>query len=326
MVMNMQKLETLPPPPGVFDSLRAGFEVVSNRIMLILIPLCLDLLFWLGPRLSVDGLLSPYFRLAFAQARRAVAEADLERFIQAQSLLMEWLRDFNLLSLLSKSPLFPLGVSSLSAQTLPVKNPLGLSDVVAVPSFGVALGLALVLVPFGWILGGAYYRQVAGSILGGDEAMISFPRAAVQSILLSLVWLVGLGAVGVPLFMVLGLFVVISPALANVVLFVLLLFSFWLIVPLFFTPHGIFVRDQNAFLSILSSVRMVRFSLPTSSMFVLSVFLLSYGLDLLWSAPGEESWLALVGFTGHAFMTTVLLAASFVYYRNVTDWMKKIHG
>ncbi|MCK6539256.1 MAG: hypothetical protein L6Q26_04285 [Anaerolineales bacterium] len=324
--MNMQKLETLPPPPGVLDSLRAGFEVVSNRIMLILMPLGLDLLLWLGPRLSVDGLLSPYFRLAFEQARRTVAEADMERFIQAQSLLAGWLRDFNLLSLLSKSQLFPIGVWSLSAQTLPVKNPLGLSDVVTVSSFWIALGLAFALVPLGWVIGGVYYRLVAGSILGGDEARIGFLRAVVQSVILSLLWLAGMGAVGVPLFMVIGLFMAISPAMANIVLFILLLFSFWLIVPLFFTPHGIFVRGQNAFLSILSSVRMMRFSLPTSGMFVLSVFLLSYGLDLLWSAPGGESWLALVGFAGHAFMTTVLLAASFVYYRNMTDWMKKMHG
>jgi len=102
--MDIQKLETLPPPPGVFGSLKAGFDVVSNRVALILLPLGLDLLLWLGPHLSVDGLLSPYFRLVFEQARRGVAEADLDRFIQYQSLMMEWLRDFNLLSLLSKLP------------------------------------------------------------------------------------------------------------------------------------------------------------------------------------------------------------------------------
>jgi hypothetical protein len=323
--MDIQKLETLPPPPGVFGSLKAGFDVVSNRVALILLPLGLDLLLWLGPHLSVDGLLSPYFRLVFEQARRGVAEADLDRFIQYQSLMMEWLRDFNLLSLLSKLQIFPIGISSLSSQTLPVENPLGLPNVVIVSSVWIVLGLAFILVPLGWIGGGMYFRQVAGSILGEDEAGISFLEAIFQTALLSVIWLVGLVILIVPLTMVLGAFALINPLLANIAILVIMFLSFWLIVPLFFTPHGIFVRRQNAFLSISSSLRMIRFTLPTSGLFVLSVFLLSRGLDLLWSVPENDSWLTLIGFAGHAFITTVLLAASFIYYRDMTDWLKNVY-
>jgi hypothetical protein len=319
--MDVQKLETLPPPPGVFGSLKAGFDVVSNRVVLIFLPLGLDLLLWLGPRFSVDGLLSPYFRLVFAQARRGVAEGDLERFLQYQSLMMEWLRDFNLLGLLSKLQLFPIGISSLSAQTLPVENPFGLSNVVIVSSIWIMLGLMFILVPLGWVGGGVYFRQVAGSILGEEEAGISLVRAILQTVLLSVVWFIGLLLI-LPLVLILSLLTMFSPLLANIVLLVFMFMTFWLVVPIFFTPHGIFVRRQNAFHSIYSSLRMIRFSLPTSGMFVLSAFLLSRGLDLLWSVPGNDSWLALVGFAGHAFITTVLLAASFIYYRDMTEWLK----
>lgn len=320
--MDVQKLETLPPPPGVFGSLKAGFDVVSNRVALILLPLGLDLLLWLGPRLSVDGLLSPYLRFLFEQGRRGVADADLELFAQYQSLAMEWLKNFNLLSLLAKLQLFPIGISSLSAQTLPVENPLGVSNVVIVSSAWIVLGLAFVLVPLGWIGGGVYFRQVAGSISRADEAGVSVPHAVLQSLLLSVIWLAGFFILFLPMTMVLGLLAMVSPLLANIAIFVVLFLSFWLIVPLFFTPHGIFVRRQNAFRSIFSSLRMTRFTLPTSGMFVLSAFLLSRGLDLLWSAPETGSWLTLVGFAGHAFITTVLLAASFIYYRDMTDWLK----
>lgn len=323
--MDVQKLETLPPPPGVFGSLKAGFDIVSNRVILILLPLGLDLLLWLGPRLSVDELLSPYFRLVFEQARRGVEDADLERFVQYQSIAMERLQDFNLLSLLSKLQLFPVGVSSLSAQTLPIQNPLGLPSVVIVSSIWILLGLIFVLVSFGWISGGVYFRLVAGSILGEEEAGISFSNAVFQTLLLSVIWLIGLVVFFVPLTLVLGLFTLISPLLANIALLVIMFLSFWLIVPLFFTPHGIFVRKQNAFYSIYSSLRMIRFSLPTSAMFVLSAFLLSRGLDVLWSVPKTDSWLTLVGFAGHAFITTVLLAASFIYYRDMTDWLKNVY-
>ncbi|HEY5729922.1 MAG TPA: hypothetical protein VIS72_07710 [Anaerolineales bacterium] len=323
--MDVQKLETLPPPPGVFGSLKAGFDVVSNRVVLILLPLGLDLLLWLGPRLSVDELLSPYFRLVFEQARRGVAEADLDRFIQTQSLITEWLQDFNLLSLLSKLQLFPIGISSLSSQTLPVENPLGLSSVVIVSSIWILLGLSLVLVPLGWVCGGVYFYQVAGSILGEEEMGISFSNAIFQTVLLSVIWLVGLMVLFIPLMLMLGLFALINPVLANIAVLVIVFLSFWLIVPLFFTPHGIFVRRQNAFYSIYSSLQMIRFSLPTSGMFVLSWFLLSRGLDVLWSVPKNGSWLTLVGFAGHAFITTVLLAASFIYYRDMTDWLKNVY-
>jgi hypothetical protein len=100
---------------------------------------------------------------------------------------------------------------------------------------------------------------------------------------------------------------------------------FWLVVPLFFTPHGIFVRKQNAIISIMSSLRMSRFTLPTSSMFVLSVFLLSRGLGYLWKVPTSDSWLMLVGIAGHAFISTTLLAASFVYYRDMNDWLQNVY-
>ena len=187
------------------------------------------------------------------------------------------------------------------------------------------LGLAFILVPLGWIGGGLYFRQVARSILGEDEANISFLNVIFQTILLSLIWLVAMVIIFIPLVMVLGVFTLINPLLANIAVFVILFLSFWVIVPLFFIPHGIFVRNQNAFYSIYSSLRLTRFSLPTSGMFVLSAFLLSRGLDVLWSAPQTDSWLTLVGFAGHAFITTVLLAASFIYYRDMTDWLKNVY-
>ena len=67
---------------------------------------------------------------------------------------------------------------------------------------------------------------------------------------------------------------------------------------------------------------MARFTLPTSSLFVLSTFLLGIGLNFLWSVPPEDSWMMLVGIFGHAFVTTALLAASFIYYRDMTAWLE----
>lgn len=323
--MEVQKLETLPPPPGVFGSLKAGFDIVTSRVALILIPLGLDIFLWFGPRLSIDGLISPFFKYLYTLAQQNLTGADLEGFVQRQTQAQELLQNFNLLSLLSKSQIFPVGIQSLSAQTLPVTNPLGLENVVVVSSVWVLLGWMIVLIPLGWIGGGVFFRQVSIPVLSDEGMGVGILRSIVQVVFLSVLWLVFLVVLLLPLLFVLGILVSISPFVASLFLSVLFFFSFWLIVPLFFTPHGIFIRKQNALNSILSSLRMIRFSLPTSGMFVLSVLILSIGLDSLWSAPKSDSWMTAVGFAGHAFVTTALVAASFVYYRDMSDWLQNIY-
>jgi hypothetical protein len=149
-------------------------------------------------------------------------------------------------------------------------------------------------------------------------------QSILQTILMSITYFV-LGIIlGTPLLIVLALIMAASPLLAQGLLLVIGLLSMWLVVPVFFSPHGIFLRRQNAFSSIYSSLRMARFTMPTSSLFVLSVLLIAYGLNFLWTIPSSDSWMALVGIAGHAFVTTSLLAASFIYYRDMHVWLQMV--
>jgi len=321
--MDAQKFESLPPPPGVIGSLRAGFDTVAGHVWLIVLPLGLDIFLWLGPRLSVDGLLRPFVRYMFLQARRNVDVSELDRFLEAQTSFLDVLQKFNLLSLISKFRTFPIGISSLLAQTMPVNTPLGEQNVVQVSSIPLLVGIVLILTMLGWVVGGLYFRWVSGTTLG-QEAGISLLRAILQTFILSVCWLLGLIIVLLPVMFILALLAFINPLLANGAIFVLLLLSFWLIVPLFFVPHGIFARRQNAFYSALTSLRMARFTFPTSGMFIISVLILSQGLNYLWSVPPNDSWMTLVGIAGHAFITTAVLAASFVYYRDMNVWLQTV--
>lgn len=325
--MYPQKLEEFPPPPGVMGSLRAGFEVVSSHVGLILLPAALDILLWLGPQLSVSGLISPILRIMWDQARAsATSAADLERFTETQAVFFEAVQHFNLLSLLGRLQLFPIGVSSLLAQKIPFETPFGSQRVVEITSSAVVVGLAFLLVVSGWVIGGLYFRWVSGIVLGDAqrEMEIGSMRAIIQTLILSAIWVVGLIVIAVPLTVILLLLLMLNPVLASGAAFLILLLSFWLIVPLFFTPHGIFVRRQNALYSIFTSLRMARFTLPTSGMFVVSVLLLTTGLNYLWNVPPDDSWMRLVGIGGHAFITTALLAASFVYYRDMNVWLQTV--
>ncbi len=325
--MYTQKFEEFPPPPGVMGSLRAGFDAVSSHVSLILLPAVLDILLWLGPRLGINRLVSPVLRLMFEQYRlTATSAADLKQFAQTQTLISDTVARFNLFSLLGRLQLFPIGVSSLLAQKAPIQTPLGSQQVVEISSWLVFVGLAFVLVILGWVLGGLYFHWVSGIVLedAQHEMEISSARAIVQTLILSAIWMISLFILVIPLTVVFIVLFALNPVLASGAAFVLLLLSFWLVVPVFFTPHGIFIRRQNAFYSIFTSLRMARFTLPTSGLFVVAVLLLSTGLNILWKVPPDNSWMMLVGIGGHAFITTALLAASFVYYRDMNAWLQTV--
>jgi hypothetical protein len=95
----------------------------------------------------------------------------------------------------------------------------------------------------------------------------------------------------------------------------------WLAMPVFFSAHGIFILQLDAFRSILGSLRMVRFTLPNTGFFLLVFMLINTGLNFLWNTPHQDSWWMLVGIAGHAFVSTALLAASFIYYRDINAWL-----
>jgi hypothetical protein len=182
-----------------------------------------------------------------------------------------------------------------------------------------------VLVLAGWVVGGLYFRWVSRTTLGAERGMrIGSGWAIIQTLILSAIWLVGMLMFFIPVTLLLTVLTMFSPAIASGAFFMLLLLSFWLVVPLFFTPHGIFVREQNALHSIFTSLRMARFALPTNGLFVLAWFVLSIGLNYLWSVPAADSWMTLVGIGGHGFITTALLAASFVYYRDMNVWLQTV--
>lgn len=321
--MYAQKLETLPPPPGVIGSLKAGFEVVSSHVILILMPFVVDLFLWLGPRLSVSEVMNPVYQMFFDQVRKGLASPDeVDQLVTFQGLFNEGLQRFNLVSMITRLQTFPIGISSLLAKTMPVESPMGAQNITQVPSPLGLIGYLLLLALAGLVIGALYFRWVSGVSLRGVGAFISIRWAILQTLLLSILWFVFLVMVSIPATLILTLLALINPALASAGLFVMALIAFWLIVPLFFTPHGIFVYKQNAFRSIYGSFRMARFALPTSALFVFITFILTTGLNYLWSVPASDSWMTLVGIAGHAFITTALLAASFVYYRDMTGWLQ----
>jgi hypothetical protein len=321
--MEVDKIETLPPPPGVVGSLRAGFDAIASNLSVILLPLALDLFLWLGPRLRVDRLFKPLFdEMSRYATFSGLSSSDLKVLHDNTSQVLAQLQQYNLLTILRT---FPVGVFSLLSGKISNQTPLGSPLVIQVDSLVNLLGWIMFLTVIGWVSGALFFRWVSMVVVDPPQSVqFYFSKSILQTVLLSAFYIMLAIMLGMPTVIVLGLIISANPLVAQGVLLLMGLLSMWLIVPVFFTPHGIFLHQQNAITSIYTSLKMARFTLPTSSLFVLSALVIAYGLNFVWNIPSSASWMTLVGITGHAFITTSLLAASFIYYRDMQVWLQTV--
>jgi hypothetical protein len=305
----------LPSPPGLIASLARGFDSVATHILVILPPLLFDLFLWLGPRLDLASWRQRLVNLVTLQTQGFPTDqaADIVRRSN------EYLQGFNLFSLLRT---VPLGTSSLLSFKSPVQSPLGVSSTLQSGAAPGLLGWIFCLIFLGWIMGAVYFYWVSGVALQPEAR--SLWKAMRQCVLLAALLLGGLFFFGIPALYMLTVLAMISPGMTFVVTVAAGVMLIWLAMPVFFSPHGIFTFQLDAFRAILSSLRMARFTLPTTAAFLLVFAVMSQGLNFLWNTPPRDSWWTLVGIAGHAFISTALLAASFVYYRDVNVWLQAV--
>jgi hypothetical protein len=314
----------LPPSPNLITALRSGFDTITNHVGLVAFPLALDLLLWLGPRLRLTQLIKTFVRqLVALYSLQDPGSAEMLRSGQeVWNLVAE---QFNLLGALRA---YPVGIPSLMVSRFPQHTPVGQPVMWEIQSLGVVL-LAWVSITLVGLLAGTYYFVVVcQAALAGQvnwrQALRQWPGTALQVFFLALLWAGLLVAVSIPGSFIFSLVALGGFSLGQCVLILFTGFLIWLMLPLLFSTHGIFVNQNNMIASLKSSVVLTQRTLPTTFLFFMIVLLLSKGLDLLWVAPPETSWMTLVGVAGHAFITTGLLASSFIYYRDADRWVRSL--
>jgi hypothetical protein len=111
MVMDMQKFEALPPPPGVIASLQAGFNVVSSHVVLITLPVLLNAFLWLGPRVSVGQWYGAIFEnwINFLK-RNGLPAQDLAVYTENAPLFVDFMEKLNWLGWVRT---LPIGIPAL---------------------------------------------------------------------------------------------------------------------------------------------------------------------------------------------------------------------
>ena len=326
--------EVVARPPGLIQSLLNGFNAVATHIYLILFPAALDLLLWFGPHLRIKTLLAPSLD-EFVSLMQSNATGDMLATVQTvRTMWQAFLDQFNLVSLVST---FPVGVPSLFGGAMPVNNPLGAPAQMELHSMGQLAWVMIVLILLGLLLGSLYFGLVAQvtqkvmAALDGRQPAVThaFSMGGLgwqtgQVLVLILLLLIVLFMVLAPALAIMAVVSLISGVLSEIVLLLAGLGAIWLLLPLIFSPQGIFLYNLNAPAAIMSSARIVRTIMPGAGLFLLAEIVINQGLGMLWSIPPATSWMALVGVLGHAFIVTALLAASFVYYRGGLNYIQAL--
>jgi hypothetical protein len=319
----MKSTDTLasPPLPNFIVAIRAGFDAIANHVPLILFPVGLDLLLWFGPRLRLTGLINGAARqLMNGYQNQDPRIGELLR--SAQDLWTAFADQFNMFMALRT---YPVGIPSLMASRMPITAPVGHPSSLELDSVMGVLGAWIILSLVGLVIGTLYFALVAQVALAGGvswrQAFELWPRATLQLVYLALLLTGVILLASIPGGFLISLVALGGLSLGQCALLIYTGFILWLILPLVFSPHGIIVNQSNLLTAIKLSANLIRKTLPTSVLFLLAIFLLSKGLDILWLIPNETSWLLIVGILGHGFVTTSLLASSFVYYRDSMRWM-----
>ncbi len=323
--MNINKI-TLPPPPNVLKSIRIGFDAITKHLVLLLFPLSVDLVLWLGPHLQIRSLIQ-----GIIEEMNDISQmlpADYSNVIEASQEI--WKLAAEKINLLVALRSLPVGVFSLLASVLPVENPLGKPLFWDVTNLGTAFSLTLVFFLVGLVLGGLYFSAVRQAAIFDDvnwhAVLREWPRVSWQSLVLSLLWLTFFTAILIAGSCVATGITIFSISLGQMVIVLVGVVSFWLVFPLFFSPHGIYSRGEKAWKSLLTSIKLTNLTFMKTSLFILLAILINQGLNMVWQIAPEDSWLMLISILGHAFITTGMLSASFVYYQDVNRWVDELQA
>lgn len=306
---------------GVIDAIADGCFAVARRPWVLLPLVLLDLLYWLGARLSVAPLLDGPIALLEWAARQAAAAPDAgAQSAQAATDLAAQIAELraaggqgNLLELLAigQSPLLPKlageevgrpwggGVLDLGSGWLTALAGLGLI-VAGLLWFAVALAIVGALVRDEALRPGALARRAwriwghliaLAGLLVGATVFLAVPLA----ILAALLQLLGLSP-GVPVLLA------IVPVLLA-----------WLFLSR--TTDAMAVSDAGPLRAIKLSVMVVRRNFWPMLRLFAAGWLISVGFPIAWAFLARQAAGVPLAIIGNAYLNTGLLAAAMILYR-----------
>ena len=279
--MKSTEVQVIPAPPNLIKAILSGFDAIANHIGLILFPVALDVFLWLGPHLRVKGLLeNAILQITSYPGLASPETADLIELSREY-----WLAAAVRVNLFSALRSYPIGLPSLMVSRQPVVTPYGLPPFWEVYSLGAAALIWILLSVVGLLLGTLFFITIGQVTLGERidwrQSLSAWPQASLQMILLALFWLAVLVAISIPASCALTL--AAFGGLGGSTLGIILYFGLvlWVMLPLIFSPLGILADKHKVWPSVVDSVRLTRFTLPTTGLLFITMIFISEGMDFL---------------------------------------------
>ena len=303
---------------GVIDSLSAGFRYLGWRLELILIPVLLDLLLWLGPRFSVAPLFASF---AAAYGELAGAEGvtpDIAVMVdQLAASIRETGEGSNLLNGLASSAL-------LHVPSLPLAPAQLGSQVIEIATAGEAVVWWLIFSLFGLLIGVLYLTLLARRLPIGGMAGAGAPQvgAAVLRHWLQVCGFVilvvmGLLLIYLPISFAVGMIMLFSPAFGSAVAALAGAVTLVVFFYLYFVTAALIMDNIPLLEAMGRSLRIVRENFWPTLGFILLSNLIALGIALLLVQLANLAlWGAAVAIAINAYIGTGLSLALLVFYRS----------
>jgi len=308
--------------PNIIQALLSGFNTIANKPYLILLPILLDLFLWFGPAWRVDEYFAPLIN-GMTKLPNIDNIGYAEILESYQDYWQQIITDFNLASSLRT---LPIGVPSLMVSKPSFLNPIGNPLIFSLKSNLQVLGVSILFLLIGYLLGNIYYRSISGQVIKStqDNDIKSHLKVFSQIILMPFLLLIIILLISIPLLLIFTLITLISPSIGQFVLIIASVFIIWVVMPLIFTPHCIFLYQQNLISAMMTSISVVKTSMGQTSLFLILSIVLMEGMDYLWRSPSVDNWFLFVGILGHAFIVTAVIASSFHYFIDATIFTQSV--
>lgn len=315
--MISKDFETPDPPVSVIESLSQGFELTAGHLLLLLLPVLFDLMLWVGPRVSYQPLVEVTHHSFYELWEIATAEQEIEGYTWedfseslTEMLGGEFEQYFPLVFL-------PSVIAGREAEPLPfgyvpqlweIKTPLAW------------LGLRVLSMVTGMSLFSFYAFMIASEVneqhVRLSQLLKQLPPIIIQLLVLAIIVPILLMIIFMPfLILATGLL-----ALWDVLSWIILMGGFVVIlwVSLFgaFTVHAMLMNGRNLLLAIWDSVRVVQWNVSATMLLFMLVVLVNFALRLIWQLADAGSWLVVLGMIGNAFVSTGLIVATFVFFKD----------
>lgn len=320
--------------PGVFSTVVAGLDTITAHLWLVLIPIAMDVFYWIGPQL---------------RARRLVLElAALLEEVGAMAEMGKRLTEIaghtNLFTVISVPY---LGVPGLMAGLIMPENTPIQPRALEVAGSGEWLQWFFGLSLLGLVVATVYQGLIARAVCVQDmercpllrdsfaaaagvsvwrRFLLRLPAYVLRVIGLAITIIFILMAVYLPLLLFASILALLSPAVASLVMLMGMMFILWLLFYLSFSLHGILLADRSILRAVLGSVRLVRFHWLQALLLFLLVVVVRNLLSWIWLTVDTGSWLTVASIAGYAFVNSGLIAATFIFFRDRTEFTDRNLG